>query len=186
MKKKWPTWKNLDKLTIYFYLNRILWAFRWQTLLVSLCYGSINKSVSIFRAQFVLDLFFFFEQFQSHCFFLSKNQSLGLIKTTKKENKRKQLSIKVLRILILGEKYIVCNLSLGQCSWGQFSLGQLCRRQIIGKAIFLGGNFQGYIVRGQLSLGAIFQEQSSRGQFSLGAIFLEGNCPDTFLCNAGA
>ena len=37
-------------------------------LLVCNCYRSINKSVSIFHTQFVLDLFFFFKQFKSHCF----------------------------------------------------------------------------------------------------------------------
>ena len=42
--------------------------------------------------------------------------------------------------------------------WDSFLLdhlseGQLCRRQIIRKAIFLGGNFQVNIVRDQLSLG---------------------------------
>ena len=66
---KWPTWKNSGKLTIYFYLNKILWAFWWSTLLVSICYGRINKSVSIFHTQFVLHLLFFFKQFQFHCFY---------------------------------------------------------------------------------------------------------------------
>ena len=60
----------------------------------------------------------------------------------------------------------------------------LCRQQIIGKAIFLGANFQGNIVRGQLLInfpGAIIRSNFPRGhlpggQFSSGAIILWGNC----------
>ena len=50
---------------------------------------------------------------------------------------------------------------------GMFSSGQLCRRQIIRKA--LGGNFQpeGYC-QGPIIFGIIFREQSSRGQLSGG------------------
>ena len=59
--------KNLDKVAIYYFLNRILWAFRWKTLSISICCESINNSVSLFHTQFVLDLFFFFKQCQSHC-----------------------------------------------------------------------------------------------------------------------
>ena len=90
--------------------------------------------------------------------------------------------------------------------WGQFSSGELCRRQTIRKAIFLGGNLQGDIVRGLIIFGVIFreqlsEEQLSRGQLSgeqfsrrqfssgaivwgaiiWGAIFLGGNCLDTAL-----
>ena len=85
----------------------------------------MNKSVSLFHTQFVLDLLFFFKQFQSLWlwkFFLYKNQSLVLIWDTKKENNRKQLSIKVikvLRFLILGEKYLEYNLSLELFFWGE-------------------------------------------------------------------
>ena len=61
--------KNLDKLTIYFFFNRISLAFRWQTLSVSIFCESINKSDSLFDTQFILDLFFLFKQFQSHCFY---------------------------------------------------------------------------------------------------------------------
>ena len=52
--------KNLDKLTIYFFLNRIAWALRWQTLSVSICCESINKSVSLFDTQFILDFVLLF------------------------------------------------------------------------------------------------------------------------------
>ena len=66
----------------------------------------------------------------------------------------------------------------------------LCRQQIIGKVIFLGANFQGDIVRGQLLINfpgqiLIFREQLSGvtflggicpgGQFSSGAVILLGN-----------
>ena len=54
-------------------------------------------------------------------FLIQKSASNG-----KKENKRKQLSIKVLRFLILGEKYIGCKLSLGQISWKAVFLGAIC------------------------------------------------------------
>ena len=47
-------------------------------MLVSICYETINNSVSIFHTQFVLDLFLFFKQFQSHCvckaFFRTKSK----------------------------------------------------------------------------------------------------------------
>ena len=103
----------------------------------------------------------------------------------------KQLSTKVMRFRILGEKYIVCNLSLGQCSWGQFSSEELCRQQIIWKAIFLRGNFQRDIVKGQLYLGlfsvsnnpgdnyqpAIIRRQFCSWAIVHGAIILGGNCP---------
>ena len=98
----------------------------------------------------------------------------------------KQLSTKVMRFRILGEKYIVCNLSLGQCSWGQFSSGELCRQQIIWKAIFLRGNFQRDIVKGQLYLGSFsvsnhpgdnYQPAIILRQFCSWAILLGGNCP---------
>ena len=113
-------------------------------------------------------------------------KSLALIYTKKKENKRKQLSIKV-----LGKKYVGCDSSFEHFFWGQFSSGsfvqgQLCGRQIIEKGIFLGGisrgilswsnylwgNCPGAIIRGKSSKGAI-----SRGEFSSGAIKLGGNCP---------
>ena len=35
-------------------LELILWAFRWSTLLVSICYESINNSVSIFHTRLLL------------------------------------------------------------------------------------------------------------------------------------
>ena len=103
----------------------------------------------------------------------------------------KQLSIKVLWFMILGEKYLGYSLSLGQFSWvGTVFLGticptgsyvQLCRRQIIRKAIFLGGNFQGLLSGGNYpwsnfsgnnNPGAIIQ-----GCNYTGTIFLESNYP---------
>ena len=118
-------------------------------------------------------------------------KSLALIYTKKKENKRKQLLIKELRVLFRGEKNVGCDLSVEHFFWGQFSSGsfvqgQLCRRQIIEKGIFLGGisrgilswsnylwgNCPGAIIRGKSSKGAV-----SRGEFSSGAIKLGGNCP---------
>ena len=41
----------------------------------------------------------------------------------------------------------------GNFPWGHFAKGQLCRQQIIQKTTFLGGNFQGDVVRGKLYLG---------------------------------
>ena len=55
--------KNLDKLTIYSPLNRILFNF----MSVSICCESVNKSVSLFHTQFPHDLLFFLNQFQSLC-----------------------------------------------------------------------------------------------------------------------
>ena len=56
----------------------------------------------------------------------------------------------------------------GSFSRDHLSEGQLCRGQIIRKAIFLGGNFHGDIVRAQTFLGncpeAIIRGQLSRGQ----------------------
>ena len=58
---------------------------------------------------------------------------------------------------------------------GQFSSGKLCRQQIIRKKIFLGGSFQGDIVReqssrGQLSGGQLSEDNFPRGQLSTEAI----------------
>ena len=97
-------------------------------------------------------------------------KSLVLIQTAKKENKRKQLSIKV--VWFLGEKYLACNLSLGLFSWWavfdksserQFSLGATSSG-ILSGGNYLWGNFLGAIIiweqlsgdnfpRGQLSAG---------------------------------
>ena len=126
-------------------------------LLVCNCYRSINKSVSIFHTQFVLDLFFFFKQFKSHCFYKvflmqKSNPSTNL---NHKEGKKKgsNYQLKYYEYWFSKKKYIVSNLSLGKYSWGEVFLGQLCRQQIIRKSLLLGGNFQEYIIRGQLSLG---------------------------------
>ena len=84
--------------------------------------------------------------------------------------------IKVLRFLILGQKYIRCNLF----SWRQFSRdhlseGQLCTRRIIQKTILLGGNSRGILSGSNYLwgnfLGAIIREQLSRGQLSWGYFF---------------
>ena len=84
---------NLDKLTIYFFLNRILQAFWCQTLSVSIYWESMNKSVSMFHTQFALDLFFFSKQFQSHC--VCKVFAFTKIKVNpQKKNKKKQQLIK--------------------------------------------------------------------------------------------
>ena len=70
----------------------------------------------------------------------------------------KQLSIKVLRHLILGKKYIGCNLSLRQFSWRADFLGAICSR----------GNYvDGKSSERQFSLSAI-----SRGYYQR-AIILE-------------
>ena len=75
--------------------------------------------------------------------------------------------MKVLQFLILGEKvyhvlFILGTMYLG----GSFPLGNYVGEKIIWEAIFLGGNFQGYIVRGAISFEVIFWEQSSREQLS--------------------
>ena len=70
----------------------------------------------------------------------------------------KQLSIKVLRHLILGKKYIGCNLSLRQFSWGEDFLGAICSRgnyvddKSSERQFSLSAISRGYF-RGQLSLG---------------------------------
>ena len=69
---------------------------------------------------------------------------------------------------ILGEIYPWDFNPGGSFSRDHLSEGQLCRGQIIPKAIFLGGNFHGDIVRAQTFLGncpeAIIRGQLSRGQ----------------------
>ena len=135
--------KNLDRLIIYFFLNQILWAFSWKALSTSICCENINNS--LFHIQYVLDLFFFFKQFQSYCVY-------KVFPSTK--NNR----LRYYHFWFVGIKYIRCNLSLGLWIFqrdsfpcGHLSEGELCRWQINWKIILLEGNFQGDIVRGQLS-----------------------------------
>ena len=72
--------------------------------------GKPCQSLSVakaFHAQFVLDLFFFFKQFQSHCIYqvfpMQKSKSSTSL-NLKEGKQEEQLSIKVLRFLILGKK----------------------------------------------------------------------------------
>ena len=98
----------------------------------------------------------------------------------------KQLSIKVLRSLVLGEKISRCNLSLELFSLGAVFVWKICPTgNYVGgnhtKSNFLRRQFPGDIVRGHYlwgkCFGAIIQGQSSGGQFSLEAIILWGNNP---------
>ena len=99
--------------------------------------------------------------------------------------------LKYYDLWFLGKKYIRCNLSLVQFSWGVVFLGAICPRGnyvedksserqfssgAISTGILSGGNYLW-----SNSPGAIIRRQSSRGylsggQYSSGAIILGGNC----------
>ena len=87
----------------------------------------------------------------------------------------------------LGKKYIGCNFSLGQFSWGAVFLGAICPRgnyvddksserqfssRAISKEILPGSNYLW-----SNCPGAIIQDQSSRGAIILGTIILGSNYP---------
>ena len=136
-------------------------------MLVSICYKSINNSVSIFHSQFVLDMFFFFKSFQSHCFY-------------------KVFSYTRFFFSCPGGSFPRGNYVDDKPSERQFSLGEIYRGLII-----FGVIFREQLSEEQLSRGQLSGEQFSRRQFSSGAIvwgaiiwgaiFLGGNCLDTAL-----
>ena len=167
---------------------------------VFICCESISKFVSLFHTQFVLDLFFLFKQFQSHCIYsLLTKQNQSLVK-----NKRKQLSIKVLRFLILGKKYRACNLPLGHFSLEEgrlFFLETICptgnyvrhkspERKFSSEAIIFRsncprGNYSGAIIlraffREAIISGVIIHGAIAWGKTIRGTIFHGDNCLDTF------
>ena len=104
--------------------------------------------------------------------------------------------LKYHNFLFLDKKYIGCNLSLGQFSWGVVFHGAICQRgdyvddkssemqfssEPITKGILSGGNYflgncPGVIIQGVIIQGAIFLEgnytrlQLSRGQLSRGQV----------------
>ena len=134
------------------FLEQNFSSFSTVNLSVFICCESISKFVSLFHTQFVLDLFFFFKQFQSHCIY----SLLTKQKPKSGKNKRKQLSIKVLRFLILGKKYRACNLP-----WGLFSLGE-------------GGLF---FLETICSTGNYVRDKSPERKFFSEAIIFGSNCP---------
>ena len=144
---------------------------------VSICCESISKSVSLFHTQFALACTFVLRIFSLTLFikfFLIQNQSLI------------NYRLKYYDFLSLEKKYLACNLSLEQFSWGAVFLRAICQsgnyvdgksserqfsswvisRGILSRCNYLRGNFPGAIIQGQ----------SSRGQL------LGVNCPDNFLC----
>ena len=166
-RKKWLTKKNLDKLSISFYCE------------------SISNSVSLFHTQFVLHLLFFFKQFQSQrfhkVFSYTKIKVYYQFKPQRRKTRWNNYRLKYHDFWFLGK-----NISCVIYPWdnvleGQFSSGKLCRQQIIRKTIFLGGSFQGDIVREQLSL-KILSGSNHPGDNCPGGnyprtIFLGGNYP---------
>ena len=112
------------------------------------------------------------------------------------ENKRNQLSIKVLHFWFLGNKYIGCNLSLGQFSWGTVYLGATSHP----KGSFPQGQFPGGYCQGAIFPGgncpranyhrgnnarATIQGEVVRGAVNRMAIFHGGNFPDTIITPDG-
>ena len=96
--------------------------------------------------------------------------------------------IKVLPFLILGEKYVVCNFSLVQSSWGKGSFPRgnyagykLSERQFslgaISMGILSGGNYLWSNCPEATTWGQSSRAQFSEGQFSSEAIILGDNCP---------
>ena len=100
---------------------------------VSICWVSIDKSVSLFHTQFVLDLFFFSKQFQSHCIYKIGEVIWGQLSSG--QSTEGQLSWgKLSRCNNLGQ---FCR---GQSSRRQFSSGQLSGGQFSSGSIVLEGN----------------------------------------------
>ena len=119
-------------------------------MLVSICYKTINNSVSIFHSQFALDMFFFFKQFQSHCFY-------------------KAFSYTSFFFSCPGDSFPRGNYVDNKSSEKQFSLGEISRG-ILSGGNYLWGNFPGAIIRGAIIQGAISGEQFSRRQLSEGQL----------------
>ena len=126
---------------------------------VSISWESINKSDSLFHTQFVLDLFFLSKQFQSHrvCEVFPIQKSKSCTNLNPKEEKQEQ----AIGFPICREKYLGCNLSLGQFFWG-FSSGLFIRGAIMHASNHPKGNFP--------------RRKSSRGKF-FGSNYLWGNHP---------
>ena len=125
-------------------------------MLVSICYKSINNSVSIFHSQFALDMFFFFKQFQSHCFY-------------------KAFSYTSFFFSCPGGSFPRGTYVDNKSSEKQFSLGEISRGILSGsnypRGNYPGGNFWGTIFQEAIVWGAIIWE----------AVFLGGNCLDIAL-----
>ena len=146
--------EKLDKLTICFFLNRILWTFRWSTLLVPICCESKYNSVSLFYTKFVLDLlFFFFKQF--HFFYTKiKVKKEG---TTITDSWDKNISCVIYpwnNYPGRGSSFPRGNYAGDKSSERQFSSGEIFRG-ILSGGNYLWGNCLKSITRGQFSSGTI-------------------------------
>ena len=172
---------------------------------VSIYWESINKSVSLFHTQFVLDLFFFSKQFQSHCIYkvfsytnLIKSKSSTDLNPKEEKQEEATIDYKVLRFLILREKisrvlFVLGTIFLGavllwaNCPRSNYAGDKSSERQLSLRAIVQGEIFganvrrpiiRGTIIRWAIIQGAIFRGGAFiRGQFSSGAIVLGGNHP---------
>ena len=155
---------------------------------VSIFYESINISVSLLHAQFVLDLFLF-----------TKQSSKSPTNLNPKEEKQEATIDWSTTISDLSEKnvsgviYLWENVA-GVFPHGRLSERQLCMRQIFRKAIFHGGNCPGGNCLGAIVRGTIIRESITQRAFVRGEIirgggviiqwaiiwgdFLGGNCPD--------
>ena len=139
---------------------------------VYFCCESINKSISLFYTQFVLDLFFFFKQFPSHFsvsfFSYTKIKVQYYFKLQIRKTRGSNYQLKYCNFWFLGKKYLECNLPLGQFSCWAVFLGAICprgnyvgnkssERQFFSGAIsrailsggnYLWGNYLGAIIQG--------------------------------------
>ena len=158
-------------------------------MLISIGCESINNSVSLFHAQFVLDLFFFFKQFQSHCIYevysYTKIKVYYSCRLQRRKTRGRNHQLKYYDFWFLGKKYICCNLLLGPFSWGTVFLSAICPRanyvgnksskrpfssRAISRGILSGDSYLWGKCPGAIIQGAIAQEAS----------FLRGNCLDTY------
>ena len=133
---------------------------------VSFCYESINKSLSLFYTQFVLDLFFLFKQFQSHCVY--KIFSYTKIKVYFKPQIRKTrgsnyhlkyCNFWFLRKNILSVIYPWDNFPAGQFSSRPFVRGAIMWATNHPKGNFPRGLFPGAYCQGAIIFGIIVREQ---------------------------